>query len=179
MNKREDFKTEMIGKRFGKLTVVSHVSRDKGYLCSCDCGGTTIARSSSLKSGRHTSCACGRQRPKRKGSEEAPLKRHYDNYRRAAIRRGYEFNLTFEEFKDIVLQKCNYCGEKDSIQLWNSGQKHYSIWANGVDRVDNNTGYTTDNCVCACKVCNNAKGTLTTEEFTEWIRRIASYQNTK
>lgn len=35
-------KEEMIGKKFNRLTVIEHHSREKGYLCKCECGNTTI-----------------------------------------------------------------------------------------------------------------------------------------
>lgn len=54
------------GKRFGKLTVLSRVENDRRnriqYLCSCDCGGSTIVTADLLRRGGTTSCGCIKSR---------------------------------------------------------------------------------------------------------------------
>ena len=40
-----------------------------------------------------------------------------------------------------------------------------SFTFNGIDRKNNNLGYTYDNCVTACTTCNKAKNSMTIEEF--------------
>ena len=39
-------------------------------------------------------------------------------------------------------------------------------------RLDNYKGYTIDNCVSCCKICNRAKGSLPLETFQKWIERL-------
>lgn len=54
-------RAELIGKRFGKLTVVAREASKNGkakWLCQCDCGGTTITDSNHLISGHTQSCGC-------------------------------------------------------------------------------------------------------------------------
>ena len=53
----------IIGKRFGKLTIVSKTKEryfDGSFLyeCKCDCGNDCIASTSCLTSGAVTSCGC-------------------------------------------------------------------------------------------------------------------------
>lgn len=52
----------LIGERFGKLTVIEQVPSDKNgnrkCLCKCDCGGEHIATTGNLRSGRTTNCGC-------------------------------------------------------------------------------------------------------------------------
>lgn len=43
---------------------------------------------------------------------------------------------------------------------------------NGVDRVDNSIGYTDDNCVSCCKICNNSKSALDLSEWKKWIEKV-------
>lgn len=54
---------DLMGKKFGLLTVVQRVS-NKGkqvrYLCKCDCGNEKIFYSTNLKRGLSTSCGCYR-----------------------------------------------------------------------------------------------------------------------
>lgn len=66
-------------------------------------------------------------------------------------------------------RKCYYCGikEEDFIPIWG---KFYGGETRGkkleVDRRDNEKGYTLENCVLACSICNNAKSDkFTGEEF--------------
>lgn len=57
MRKRE----EMIGKRFGRLTVVGFHGVKKHHaqwLCQCDCGLTTLSYAYQLNSGSKKSCGC-------------------------------------------------------------------------------------------------------------------------
>ena len=53
----------MIGKRFGKLTVVEYYGKKgnrnkKHYLCQCDCGNTKVVSVDNLRSGHTQSCGC-------------------------------------------------------------------------------------------------------------------------
>jgi len=77
--------------------------------------------------------------------------------------------------KDILRNKlyerdrreCYYCGikEEDFIRIWG---KFYGGKTRGrkleVDRKDNGKGYSLENCVLSCSICNNAKSDKFTEE---------------
>ena len=56
----------MIGKIFGKLTVLFEVGRSndgqRTYLCQCECGNKTIVISGNLKKGNSRSCGCARKK---------------------------------------------------------------------------------------------------------------------
>lgn len=52
---------EYVGKKFGKLFVVSEADKRNGkrmFLCKCDCGNESIVRGTHLTSGRVQSCGC-------------------------------------------------------------------------------------------------------------------------
>lgn len=55
-------KIDMIGNRYGRLTVVAEVEKNhRGfrYNCSCECGGKADAvAGSDLRNGKKTSCGC-------------------------------------------------------------------------------------------------------------------------
>lgn len=55
-------KNNLVGKRFGKLTVISENGRsnhgDKIWLCRCDCGKITTSYTSILNRGYKMSCGC-------------------------------------------------------------------------------------------------------------------------
>ena len=52
----------LIGKRFGKLTVIERVENNRFnhvcYKCKCDCGGITIVDATNLRNNNTNSCGC-------------------------------------------------------------------------------------------------------------------------
>lgn len=57
-------KDDMIGRRFGRLTVLEydHPGRNGPYyLCECDCGNQKVVSKNNLKTGNSTSCGCKRR----------------------------------------------------------------------------------------------------------------------
>lgn len=48
--------------------------------------------------------------------------------------------------------------------------------ANGVDRIDSNIGYITNNIVSCCKICNIAKNNLHYNDFISWINRLIKFR---
>jgi len=177
-------KEKMIGKKFNRLTVIEHHSREKGYLCKCDCGNTTIARSNLLKNGRHASCGCLMKEKiverQSKPNFEGLKHEIFRNYLKAATRRNYFFKLTTEECYKLLDGNCHYCGLEPHMGWKGTKRKKMDtspFRVNGVDRVNNSIGYSVDNCVSCCKFCNNSKSTMTTEEFISHITRIYTYQN--
>jgi len=91
----------------------------------------------------------------------------YMNYRHRAIRKQLEFSLTKEEFNTLNLQDCYICGKQ-------STSKHI----NGVDRYDNNLGYTFDNCKPCCGECNFMKCEYSYDDIFDKFKLIYQY-NTK
>lgn len=173
----------LIGQKFNRLTVVEHHSREKGYLCKCDCGETTIARSSALKTGRHGSCGCLQKEllaaRMNKPNFEAFKNEIYKNYVRAAKKRNYNFELTKNEFITLIGGDCYYCDTKPNMTWYGTKRTIVNTDGfkyNGVDRKDNTVGYTIDNCVSCCKICNNSKNTLTEKDWLTWVKRIYEYQ---
>jgi len=174
-------KAALIGEKFERLTVISYAGRYIGYNCVCDCGNKTIARGDALKKGKHKSCGClmKEMMGKRALPDFQAFKNDlYDNYKKAAIRRGHEFSLTKEEFVALIVSNCFYCGIKFSLRYYGNKRKHNSndFCYNGVDRRDNKRGYTVENCVSCCKICNNSKSTLTEQEWFDWVKRIYKFQ---
>ncbi|MCK5768672.1 MAG: hypothetical protein KAH35_09930 [Candidatus Atribacteria bacterium] len=96
------------------------------------------------------------------------------SYKRSAKERGLVWNLTEEQFKEITQKDCYYCGAKPN-NISKQNQFNGSYIYNGLDRINNNKGYTTDNVVPCCKICNTNKGNLGLQEFTDWIKKV--YEN--
>jgi hypothetical protein len=85
-----------------------------------------------------------------------------DALKRAAEKRGIEWHLTDEEAKVMLTSPCVYCKHID-----------LEVRVNGIDRLDSNICYTTENCRPCCKDCNYMKGTYDPKTFIERAKKIA------
>lgn len=175
---------KVIGNRYGKLVVLEdnktyRNNRSTRILkCKCDCGKITNVNKSKVLQGITKSCGClqekmrkelGQKRKKETG--EASFNELYYCYIISAKRRNYEFNLTKEEFKNIITKPCIYCGNmltQEKRTKGNNGVFKYT----GIDRYDNNKGYILDNCVSCCGICNRLKSNLSIEEFEKHLEKI-------
>lgn len=93
----------------------------------------------------------------------------------SAARRGHRLTLTPHQYTRLIKLPCHYCGAAPQNQTkLNRGQG--MLLYNGVDRVDNNRGYTRTNVVPCCSACNTMKARLTVAEFLAHVRRIGAYQ---
>ena len=173
------------GNKFGKLTAIKIAGYTKSnavkWLCKCDCGKETIVRGQYLRDGNTKSCGCSRNDAaikRRLVFGLASIRQSIIRYKNSAKKRGYEYTLTEEQFKEITQQDCYYCGAKPSnIHKSPIGNGDYIY--NGIDRVDNNKGYTIENIVPCCGICNQAKHKLTLQEFKDWIKKVYSNMEKK
>jgi hypothetical protein len=104
------------------------------------------------------------------------LKRLYNSYRIHAIKDNRTFDLTLEQFALLTKGNCYYCGKAPArvANKWTStGEAVGDYTYNGIDRKDNDKGYTNNNAVSCCWYCNNCKHTLSETEYIEHCRRVA------
>lgn len=167
-----------IGQQFNYLIVKSHIPK-KGYLCACRCGNEIISKAHALKDGSTQSCGClkkERLRQRKLDNSQADKNSVYRSYKYSALKRGHDFLLSKEEFLLLIEDNCSYCGDEPSMR-WKRFTSNFVF--NGVDRVNNNSGYETGNCVTSCLICNRAKNIMTDQEFRAWIKRISNFQTRK
>lgn len=96
------------------------------------------------------------------------------SYKNGAKERGLEFALTDGQIDKLFSQICCYCGAQPE-QIKTNGRNTGEFIYNGIDRIDNNKGYTIDNVVACCGKCNFAKNQLTPEEFIQHAEKIVSW----
>lgn len=90
---------------------------------------------------------------------------------RSAQTRNIVWNLSFAEFKILIKQTCYYCQN-------NLGKHIHS--GSGLDRIDNTKGYTIDNVLPCCGICNKTRNNFfTVEETKVAIKAILEYRKLK
>lgn len=175
-----------VGDRFGKLVVIEKAQskpRSPKYKVQCDCGNTSEVYGVALRQGKTVSCGCHRKsiiaeysESKRLGYGIAAAKHVYDGYKRNAIKRGYCFELFFEDFLLITKSNCVYCGAEPN-QVEDRKYNAYGTYTyNGIDRVDNTKGYTLDNVAPCCGICNIMKRAMSEDGFLTHIKRIHDFR---
>jgi len=158
------------GYKFNKLTIIKYTGKNnyRGsniWLCRCDCGNEIEVTTDQIYNNKK-SCGCYNGR-----DEESASSNHlYAQYRYGANRRNrkLKFSLNRKEFYSITQKECFYCGAPPSqVQ-----KAHPNFKYNGIDRVDDSKGYTLDNCVPCCSVCNFMKKKMSQGEFLAHMIRI-------
>ena len=181
---------DITGQKFGRLTVIrrSGTSKQREVIweCRCDCGTVKDIRASHLSMGRTQSCGCyhkdmmretrkGKPSSKRLPAGVAAFNHLFASYKSSAAQRGLSWELTKEECLSLYQSPCYYCGALPNCVTYPSttDKKHGGAFIfNGIDRVDNSLGYTSENVVTCCKDCNYAKRDRSLAEFKEWVTRL-------
>lgn len=76
----------------------------------------------------------------------------------SAKTRKIEYFLNDEDAIKMLSGSCHYCNQNEGVSI---------------DRVDSKGGYTKDNCIPCCKMCNYMKNIYTKESFIEQCKLIA------
>jgi hypothetical protein len=182
--RRKDSRGRVCFKKGSKIIVkVSDLLRTTKIKVTCqceDCGETREVEFASLCNRKNSSynnkgetlcsdCANHRMSGEKSGKFKHGQVR-YSEYRNNARRRNLCFQLTPDEFKELVEQPCHYCGGF-------SIERNPSSRGNGIDRKDSNVGYIYNNCLPCCATCNFFKNTMKYSQFLKYIRDL--YRNTK
>jgi hypothetical protein len=180
-------------KRFGRLLVlyrgetkVYKSGKYKTWHCICDCGQEKDIIDRSLVSGHTQSCGCIRNENNKNNhfilsDGQAGFNYLYYQYKKGAIAKGLTFELTHEEFLSLTKMNCYYCGIEPLQEAITDSMKKRANYNgnylyNGIDRRNNIKGYTVENCVPCCKICNYFKKNMLEIEFLNHVNRIYRYQ---
>lgn len=177
---------DIANQHFTRLLAIKPTDRRSGksviWECLCNCGKVHYVPIGMLRNGNTKSCGClnsdrTRERMTKYTVYDAAMLQHYRNYRQGAKARDIVFDLSFDQFRNIVLQECFYCGTAENIMLINIQREGSAINVNGIDRLNSDLGYIIDNCVAACSFCNLAKRDMLADRFIDLCKRIAAKHN--
>jgi hypothetical protein len=176
------------GDRFERLELIKEIGRRKDsdgrlrrwFLFRCECGTTVEKRGTEVFYGNLVSCGCYRKEVIGRGfisdRKEAAVRKLYRSYQHGAKRRKLEWSLSQEEFEKLIFSPCHYTGRKPNTVIKVTAA---SFLYNGIDRVDNQKGYSLRNCVPCCSEVNAAKSDLTTEEFLTLVKEVYQHSVSK
>jgi len=184
---------DLTGQRFERLTILkksdkTNKRKDIYWDCICDCGNKITINGANIRNNHQKSCGCLRIETIIKNTKERWEKTYTDGgsfvclylrYKNGAKRRKIEFNLTKEQFKNLINQPCYYCNCLPNTKTKYNRKYQYSkpkvLYYNGIDRVDNKNGYNIKNVVTCCFTCNYAKRKMGIQEFLLWIKRVYNH----
>ena len=155
-------KLDLAGQKFGRLTVVGEAGRDKFgnvlWLCRCDCGSETVVNTNSLRCVHTTSCGClQRERAAevniRHGLTNHPL--HYV-WHGILVRTGAIKGASEKECMNYIARGITVCEEWKTFEnFYNWALSHGYEKGLTIDRMDNDRGYSPDNCRWVTRRQNN------------------------
>lgn len=184
---------EIVGQVFGRLTVQRKAPGPCMWECLCTCGTVRLATGTNLRSGNTTSCGCHHkevlaaknamlktlppwaadmalyQRKLGYRKQRNALGSNQFSVREGRSRQPVEWALTLDEYVTLVTGECFYCGAPPSQRP--HGINMGALKRNGIDRVNNDEGYTLGNCVSCCAPCNREKRAQSQRVFIENTRR--------
>jgi hypothetical protein len=186
--RRTDTSLEVpVGIVFGQWTVIGK-TKNNHWLVRCRCGTEANVVIATLQNGHSKSCLpCAyKLRATTHKTEEKVLnalwQTAFRTKRSEAARRNLVFDLTFNQFQNLSMQNCSYCGiEPCKTKLPTASQLMFCpglvLHYQGLDRINSERGYTLGNTLPCCPQCNTAKLDYAQSEFLEWARRLIKYQD--
>lgn len=183
MSKKNDY----VGRVFERLSVIKDGGRDKRsnvlWLCSCICGGNTLAHAYDLRKGKIKSCGCYNR-------DKRANKTH--GFASSGKRRSKVYSLW-----SSMVQRCTNPKDKNWYNYGGRGITICESWTRfegfladmgdkpeglTLDRRDNNAGYDKNNCrwVTQMEQSKNTRSNVwvtigdKTQILADWIRELHS-----
>ena len=157
----QDLMIDLLGQKFGKLTVIEYagpVDRHITWLCSCECGNQTVVSGKRLRNGGTQSCGCLqkdsviRKNTKHGFATRVSRSRLYKIWTDMKKRCNNQNHKAFEYYGGRGIAVCpEWNGSFESFysEMAESHDIHLQKWGisnTTLDRVDNDGGYSLNNC---------------------------------
>lgn len=167
------------GERTGKSLFLG--MDDEHAHMKCDCGHEySLKLTNTLKNNGNFMCRqCYAERDAANFDSHWGYKAAYSRIKKDARSAGRDFDIHLEEFRYLCQQNCYYCGSAPGNLITYRGQNsftfRYFVYS-GLDRINNDVGYTRQNVVPCCIICNRAKNSMPFKDFIDWLNRLTDYR---
>lgn len=171
-----------IGRRFGKLVVVSRSSSSSGtrWSCNCDCGQVRIAKLSELNCGNSKSCGCDHHRSgpeSRRWSGCGQLAGgHWGQIVENAVRRGIPVGVNISQAWSLFEKQKGRCALSGTVLTLGTRKAGRTA---SLDRIDSALGYVVGNIQWTHKAVNLMKGSMSDSLFLEWVESISKFNRSQ
>jgi hypothetical protein len=159
LNKKDAISIERQPRKSGGLRIV--------YIFKCiteKCNNKVKVRSSELKTRAGTCISCSQR--------HRPFETIYNNIGKDD--RNLEVKLTYDEFIEFTkIKECYYCGSRIPWTPYPVINGDFISMAYFLDRKINKIGYSKENCVVCCTLCNKLKRAHDHYDFIIICNRIA------
>jgi len=178
-------KIDIIGKEFGRLTVVSQHSKTRNghirYQCKCSCGKISNVLGTHLRQGNSKSCGCaipvGRAHKDWNGVGKISGAFWYDHIVKSANgskgRSPVDLTLTKQQAWDLFIKQDGKCA-LSGIILSFPERHNDKTWTASLDRIDSSKGYTQNNVQWLHKDVNMMKRIYDQDYFINICKLIAN-----
>lgn len=186
--------SDLDGKRFGRLTVIRRVGRNKWHdsvwECSCDCGNVTTVSEGHLKDGHTTSCGCFAREERSRRATRHGLLKGGKKPRTFIIWNGMKarcFNPRSTSYPRYGARGISVCDEWLDYETFNRWAVAHG-YADGLelDRIDNDGPYCPSNCRWVTRSRNQRNTSRThmmtisgkTQCVSDWIIELGISKST-
>jgi hypothetical protein len=135
---------DLVGRKFGKLTVLERAQeKSKGntlWLCKCDCGNTSLVQGGSLRGEAVRSCGClQKEKATKHGMEGTSIYLVWASMKARCSDENKEF---YKYYGGRGIAVCDRWKDFENFYA-DMGDRPEGL---SLDRIDNNKGYSPDNC---------------------------------
>lgn len=182
---------DLTGQRFGAIVVVEMAHRQirpngRGtklyWRCVCDCGQTTVAESSNLTNGNTSTCGCSKY-ASRNATHGKSRTRMYAIWMHMKQRCHNPDNHAFADYGGRGITVCDEW--RESFEKFAKDMGNPPSASHTLDRINNNLGYSKDNCHWATwnQQARNRRSTVIVEHngesrsLNEWAEIVGIHRD--
>lgn len=171
------------GKKYNHLTLlqpihaISAVARGRTlWTAVCDCGNKKEVCAREVRAGRVKTCGnCEYHRrltlTKQRVREQREWLRYlYSKQVRESVRRGVPWELSIEQYNDLITKSCATCGTPPANRVQHSRRRYTPV-----SRIDYDLGYTVTNCLPGCLECIRIRGQYNLIDFLDYVSKMLSH----